>query len=231
MATIDINADSFEQTITDNEIVLVDFWADWCGPCKRFAPIYDKASDEHSEITFAKLDTDANQALSGQLGIEGIPTLMAFREGVLVFNQAGALPGPALQQVIDAVKGLDMEEVHNRSPTCRRSTGTSNTPPTGCGPVAAPASVQVPGVVEPDQGPRPVTRRGVLVLPVGDARVRRREGRAYTGRTQTQRQVERRLHHATVGDRHDAFALVAGEEAGQGGTGAGDEGGPALTAR
>ncbi|HEY5981112.1 MAG TPA: thioredoxin [Microlunatus sp.] len=114
MATIDINADSFEQTITDNEIVLVDFWADWCGPCKRFAPIYDKASDEHGEITFAKLDTDANQALSGQLGIEGIPTLMAFREGVLVFNQAGALPGPALQQVIDAVKGLDMDEVHKQ---------------------------------------------------------------------------------------------------------------------
>ena len=114
MATIDINADSFEQTITDNEIVLVDFWADWCGPCKRFAPIYDKASDEHGEITFAKLDTDANQALSGELGIEGIPTLMAFREGVMVFNQAGALPGPALQQVIDAVKGLDMEQVHKQ---------------------------------------------------------------------------------------------------------------------
>ncbi len=114
MATIDINADSFEQTITDNEIVLVDFWADWCGPCKRFAPIYDKASEEHGDITFAKLDTDANQALSGQLGIEGIPTLMAFREGVLVFNQAGALPGPALQQVIDAVKGLDMAEVHQQ---------------------------------------------------------------------------------------------------------------------
>ena len=112
MATIDINADSFEKTITDNEIVLVDFWADWCGPCKRFAPIYDKASEQHEDITFAKLDTDANQALSGQLGIEGIPTLMAFREGVLVFNQAGALPGPALQEVIDAVKGLDMEKVH-----------------------------------------------------------------------------------------------------------------------
>ena len=92
-----INADDFESTVTDNDIVLVDFWADWCGPCKRFAPIYEKASEEHSEITFAKLDTDANQELSGQLGIEGIPTLMAFREGVLVFNQAGALPGPALQ--------------------------------------------------------------------------------------------------------------------------------------
>ena len=112
MATIDINADSFEQTITDNEIVLVDFWADWCGPCKRFAPIYDKASDEHGEITFAKLDTDANQALSGELGIEGIPTLMAFREGVMVFNQAGALPAAALKQVVEAVKDLDMDVVH-----------------------------------------------------------------------------------------------------------------------
>ena len=112
MATININAEDFESTVTDNDIVLVDFWADWCGPCKRFAPIYEKASEEHSEITFAKLDTDANQELSGQLGIEGIPTLMAFREGVLVFNQAGALPGPALMQVIDAVKGLDMVEVH-----------------------------------------------------------------------------------------------------------------------
>jgi thioredoxin 1 len=112
MATKTINAEDFESTITDNDIVLVDFWADWCGPCKRFAPIYEKASEEHTDITFAKLDTDANQELSGQLGIEGIPTLMAFREGVLVFNQAGALPGPALKQVIDAVKGLDMDEVH-----------------------------------------------------------------------------------------------------------------------
>ena len=114
MATKNINADDFESTITDNDIVLVDFWADWCGPCKRFAPIYEKASEEYSDITFAKLDTDANQELSGQLGIEGIPTLMAFREGVLVFNQAGALPGPALMQVIDAVKGLDMVEVHKQ---------------------------------------------------------------------------------------------------------------------
>ncbi|HLL61452.1 MAG TPA: thioredoxin [Propionibacteriaceae bacterium] len=114
MATKNINADDFESTITDNDIVLVDFWADWCGPCKRFAPIYEKASEEYSDVTFAKLDTDANQELSGQLGIEGIPTLMAFREGVLVFNQAGALPGPALKQVIDAVKGLDMVEVHKQ---------------------------------------------------------------------------------------------------------------------
>jgi len=114
MATKNIDAEDFERTITDNDIVLVDFWADWCGPCKRFAPIYEKASEEYTDITFAKLDTDANQELSAQLGIEGIPTLMAFREGVLVFNQAGALPGPALKQVIDAVKGLDMDEVHKQ---------------------------------------------------------------------------------------------------------------------
>ncbi len=114
MATIDISADTFEQTISDNDIVLVDFWAEWCGPCKRFGPIYERTSEEHSDITFAKLDTDANQQLAGQLGIEGIPTLMAFREGVLVFNQAGALPAPALKEVVDAVKGLDMAEVHKQ---------------------------------------------------------------------------------------------------------------------
>ncbi|HWH99776.1 MAG TPA: thioredoxin [Propionibacteriaceae bacterium] len=112
MATVNINAEDFESTITDNDIVLVDFWAEWCGPCKRFGPIYEKASEEYKGVVFAKLDTDANLELSGQLGIEGIPTLMAFREGVLVFNQAGALPGPALKQVLEAVKGLDMEEVH-----------------------------------------------------------------------------------------------------------------------
>jgi len=112
MATINIDAEDFESTITDHDIVLVDFWAEWCGPCKRFGPIYEKASEEYSDVVFAKLDTEANQTLSGQLGIEGIPTLMAFREGVLVFNQAGALPAPALKQVLEAVKGLDMEVVH-----------------------------------------------------------------------------------------------------------------------
>jgi thioredoxin 1 len=112
MATVNINAESFEETISENDIVLVDFWAEWCGPCKRFGPVYEKMSEQYEGVVFAKLDTDANQSLSGQLGIEGIPTLMAFREGVLVFNQAGALPGPALKEVVDAVKGLDMETVH-----------------------------------------------------------------------------------------------------------------------
>ncbi len=111
MATTELTAETLGSTITDNDIVLVDFWADWCGPCKRFAPIYEKASEEHGDIVFAKLDTDANQQLSGQLGIEGIPTLMAFRDGIMVFNQAGALPGPALQQLVEAVEGLDMDEV------------------------------------------------------------------------------------------------------------------------
>lgn len=112
MATVNIDAADFEDTITNHDIVLVDFWAEWCGPCKRFGPIYEKTSEQYDGIVFAKLDTDANAQLSGQLGIEGIPTLMAFREGVLVFNQAGALPGPQLKEVVEAVQGLDMAEVH-----------------------------------------------------------------------------------------------------------------------
>ena len=112
MATINISADNFEDTITENDIVLVDFWAEWCGPCKRFGPIYEKTSEQYEGIVFAKLDTDANQALSQALDIQGIPTLMAFREGVLVFNQAGALPGPALKEVVDQVQALDMQQVH-----------------------------------------------------------------------------------------------------------------------
>ena len=112
MATIDISTENFEQTISGNDIVLVDFWADWCGPCKRFGPIYEKSSEQHGDVTYAKVDTDANPQLMNDFGIQGIPTLMAFREGVLVFNQAGALPGPALEQVVTAVKNLDMAEVH-----------------------------------------------------------------------------------------------------------------------
>lgn len=114
MATIDVTAQTLEEAITGNDIVLVDFWADWCGPCKNFAPIYEKASETHQDVVFAKVDTEAEQQLAAQAGITAIPTLMAFREGVLVFSQAGALPGPALEDLIGQVKALDMDEVREK---------------------------------------------------------------------------------------------------------------------
>jgi thioredoxin 1 len=114
MATLPLTEESFQQTVTQEGIVLVDFWASWCGPCRMFAPIYEQASETHEDVTFASLDTEAEQMLAGALQITSIPTLMAFRDGILVFRQAGALPAPALEELITAVRGLDMDDVRRQ---------------------------------------------------------------------------------------------------------------------
>ena len=111
MATTDLTLETFETTVAKEGITIVDFWAEWCGPCKMFGPIFEKASEENPEITFGKVDTEAQQQLAGMAGISSIPTLMIFRDGILLFNQAGALPAPALSDLIGKVQELDMSQV------------------------------------------------------------------------------------------------------------------------
>ncbi len=111
MSTIELTKDSFEDTVTQPGITLVDWWASWCGPCRVFAPVFQAASDEHSDVRFGKIDTEDQQELAAAAQITSIPTLMAFRDGILVFSQPGALPAPALEQVIKAVRDLNMEDV------------------------------------------------------------------------------------------------------------------------
>ena len=112
MATIELTKDNFEQTVNGNPIVIIDFWAPWCGPCRGFAPVFEKASESHPDVVFAKVNSDEQQELAGSFNIRSIPTLMVFREKVVLFQQAGALPGQALEQVLTQAKSLDMAKVH-----------------------------------------------------------------------------------------------------------------------
>ena len=112
MATVDLTKDNFEQVVTGNDMVIVDFWAPWCAPCRAFAPTFEQASEQHTDVVFAKVNTEEEQEVAGAFNIRSIPTLMVFREKVILYAEAGSLPAQALEQVITQVKGVDMPAVH-----------------------------------------------------------------------------------------------------------------------